>query len=313
MLKWLKSLPVPAPMTDWVILPVWSAMVRLSKPEVRIVTGGISFYALFAIFPIIYLTLTLLFSLLPHSVSDSLALTIDQVLTSAVAPLKQADLTTIRDATPQGLTIRAFLAILIVFYTASSGAKAAITGIRMVAGSEKRTNIIRFQGVSMLMTTLLILLVWLLGALQLLMSFITERQGFIAFELAESISNIASQLWVGKFFACLAIFFLIISLSLHGRVNSGRSMLCGAAAGALAWSVVTWAYHLYLKVSVLDTFYGALASVILGFIWLILSVSSLLLGAALSVEWAHRVAERQRKAAAISPTKPDESAPQNDA
>ena len=286
---WLKKLPLPGPVTDWAVLPLWHAILWLSKPEVRIVSGGISFYALFSIFPLIYLTLALLFSLLPHDLSESLASTVDQILVSAVAPLKQADLTVIRDATPQGLTIRAFIAILIVFYTASSGAKAAITGIRMVAGSEKRSNIIRFQGVSLLMTTLLILLVWLLGALQLLMSFVTERQGFIAFDLAEDISDLASQLWIGKFLACFAIFYLIISLSLYGRISSGRAMTAGAAAGAFTWSLATFAYHLYLRVSVLDTFYGALASVILGFIWLLVSVSSLLLGAALSVEWSSRI------------------------
>lgn len=288
---WLEKLPLPAPVRVWILLPLWHAILRLSKPEVRIVSGGISFYALFSVFPLIYLTLALLFSLLPHDLSEGLSSTIDQVLISAVAPLKQADLTVIRDATPQGLTIRAFIAILIVFYTASSGAKAAITGIRMVAGSEKRSNIIRFQGVSLLMTTLLIIMVWLLGALQLLMSFVTERQGIVAFELAENISRFASQLWIGKFLACFAIFYLIISLSLYGRISSGRAMTAGAAAGAFSWSIATWAYHLYLKVSVLDTFYGALASVILGFIWLLVSVSSLLFGAALSVEWSSRVAE----------------------
>lgn len=286
---WLEKLPLPKPVRDWLVIPLWHAIARLSKPEVRIVSGGISFYALFSIFPLIYLTLTLLFSLLPHGLSENLSQTVNQVLISAVAPLDQADLTTIREATPQGLTVRAAIAILIVFYTASSGAKAAITGIRMVAGSEKQTNIIRFQGVSMLMTTLLILLVWMLGAVQLLLSFITERQGSIAFELAETISAIASRLWIGKFVAAFAIFYLIISLSLHGRISSGRAMTAGAAAGALSWSVVTWAYHLYLKVSVLDTFYGALASVILGFIWLLVSVSSLLFGAALTVEWSLRI------------------------
>lgn len=297
MQSWIEKLPLPNALRVWILLPLWHAIMRLSKPEVRIVSGGISFYALFSVFPLIYLTLTLLFSLLPHDLSESLSNTIDQVLISAVAPLKEADLTTIRDATPQGLTIRAVIAVLIVFYTASSGAKAAITGIRMVAGSEKRSNIIRFQGVSLLMTTLLIILVWLLGALQLLMSFITERQGFIAFELAENISTFASKLWLGKFLACFAIFYLIISLSLYGRINSGRAMALGAAAGALSWSVATWAYHLYLKVSVLDTFYGALASVILGFIWLLVSVSSLLLGAALSVEWSTKIAARKAREA----------------
>ena len=47
MLKWIKKLPVPQPVRHWVISPLWCAIVRLSKPEVRIVTGGISFYALF--------------------------------------------------------------------------------------------------------------------------------------------------------------------------------------------------------------------------------------------------------------------------
>ncbi|HCX11797.1 MAG TPA: YihY/virulence factor BrkB family protein, partial [Hyphomonas sp.] len=97
----------------------------------------------------------------------------------------------------------------VVFYTASSGAKAAITGIRMVAGSEQRTRIIRFQGVSILMTALLILSVWILGALQLILSLITEWEGYIAFELAQTVSDIASTLWLGKGIACFAVFYLI--------------------------------------------------------------------------------------------------------
>ena len=112
MQTWLEKLPMPRLVLDWLILPLWHAILRLSKPEVRIVTGGISFYALFSVFPLIYLTLALLFSLLPHDVSDSLSQTVDQVLTSAVAPLSQADLTTIRESTPQGLTLHWFAEVL---------------------------------------------------------------------------------------------------------------------------------------------------------------------------------------------------------
>lgn len=287
--NWLDKLPMPKWLRYWIVDPLWCALVRLSKPEVRIVTGGISFYALFSIFPIIYLTLTLLFALLPADLSQQLGDTVDQVLVSAVAPLTQADLETIHNATPQGVTLRALLAVMVVFYTASSGAKAAITGIRMVAGSERRTRIIRFQGVSILMTALLIMMVWILGAAQLILSFITERDGFIAFDVAQTVSDIAEQLWLGKWLACFAIFYLIIALSLHGRIKGNRAKAMGAAAGAVSWLIVTWGFHLYLSFSSLDTFYGALASVILGFIWLTLSVSSLLFGAALAVEWATRI------------------------
>ncbi len=288
--NWFDRLPIPPILKNWIVVPVWRAFVRLSKPEVRIVTGGISFYALFSIFPIVYLTLTLLFTLLPRDLSTQLGATIDQVLISAVAPLSKADLDTIRGAaTPSGLTLRALLAVIVVFYTASSGAKAAITGIRMVTGSEGRTRIIRFNGVSILMTALLILAVWLLGATQLILSFVTEHQGDVAYDVARQVSVLASRLWLGKWIACFAVFYMIIGLALHGRLKGNRAKVAGAAAGALAWVIATWGYHLYLKITSLDTFYGALASVILGFIWLATSVSSLLLGAALTVEWAARM------------------------
>ncbi|KCZ90742.1 YihY/virulence factor BrkB family protein [Hyphomonas johnsonii] len=285
----IDRLPLPHLVKYWLLVPLWGALVRLSKPEVRIVTGGISFYALFSIFPLVYLTVTLLFALLPADLSRQLSDTIDQVLVSAVAPLSKADLDTIRGATARSLTLQAIGAVIVVFYTASSGAKAAITGIRMVTGSERRSKIIRFNGVSILMTALLILAVWLLGALQLMASFITENRGFIAFDLAQRLSELASQLWLGKGLACFAIFYMIIALSLHGRMKGHRAKVAGAAAGALAWLAATWGFHIYLKFSALDSFYGALASVILGFIWLSVTVSSLLLGAALAVEWASRL------------------------
>ena len=129
------------------------------------------------------------------------------------------------------LNYAALLAVIVVFYTASSGAKAAITGIRMVTGSERATKIIRFQGVSILMTALLILAVWILGALQLMASFITENEGYIAFDLAQGLSDIASRLWLGKGLACFAIFYMIIALSLHGRIKGNRAKAAGAAAG----------------------------------------------------------------------------------
>ena len=265
--------------------------MRLSRPDIRIVTGGIAFYALLSVFPIVYLTLTLLFALLPDSLSSDLANTIDQILLSAVTPLTEADLDTIRKATPHGLTLRAILTLLFIFYTASSAAKAAMTGIRMVAESQRRTKIINFHGTSMIMTTLLILLVWLLGAFQLLLTFVGASTNYVSMEVAADLSALADRLWVSKFGAAFAVFYLIIGFSLHRSSASARAKAMGAAAGAAAWVGVTWAYSVYLSFSVLDTFYGALASVILGLIWLTASVSSLLLGAALAVEWGRLIAQ----------------------
>lgn len=270
----------------WAWRPVWHAIVRLTQPQVRIVSGGIAFYALFSIFPLIYLTLTLLIAILPAEISVQIAGSIQQMLASNVAPLEANEVNIISALTPQGLTFRAVVAIVIVAITAISGAKAVITGIRMITDTERRSGLIGFQGVSLAMTGSLILLVWTLGAAQLAVTIFQQGQAGEAGRFAGEIAALASTLWITKWVASFAVFYLLIALSLRGCGFNAKALAAGAATGALAWLGITWAFQLYLRLSVLDTLYGALASVILGFIWLTLSVMALLLGAALAAEWS---------------------------
>jgi len=270
---------------EWAWRPLWRAIVRLSQPQVRIVSGGIAFYALFSIFPLIYLTLTLLIAILPAEISSQIAGSIEQMLATNVAPLDGDEVNIIAALTPQGLTFRAVVAIIVVAITAISGAKAVITGIRMITDTERRGGLIGFQGVSLAMTAALILLVWTLGAAQLVVTIFQQGDAGEAGRFAGQIAALASTLWITKWIASFAVFYLLIALSLRGHGFSARAIAAGAATGALAWLGLTWAFQLYLRLSVLDTLYGALASVILGFIWLTLSVMALLLGAALAAEW----------------------------
>lgn len=269
----------------WAWRPLWRAIVRLSQPQVRIVSGGIAFYALFSIFPLIYLTLTLLIAILPAEISSQIAGSIEQMLATNVAPLDGDEVNIIAALTPQGLTFRAVVAIIVVAITAISGAKAVITGIRMITETERRGGLIGFQGVSLAMTAALILLVWTLGAAQLVVTIFQQGDAGEAGRFAGQIAALASTLWITKWIASFAVFYLLIALSLRGHGFSARAIAAGAATGALAWLGLTWAFQLYLRLSALDTLYGALASVILGFIWLTLSVMALLLGAALAAEW----------------------------
>ncbi|MCI4644873.1 MAG: YihY/virulence factor BrkB family protein [Hyphomonadaceae bacterium] len=271
----------------WLWRPIWRAFLRLSRPQVRVVSGGIAFYALFSIFPLIYLTLTLLIAVLPAEISSQIAGSIEQLLAANVAPLDADEVDIISSLTPQGLTFRALIAIIIVGITATSGAKAVITGIRMIADVDRRRGLIAFQGASLIMTAALILLVWTLGAAQLIVTIFQQGEAGSAGRFAGQVAALASTLWITKWVASFAVFYLLTALSLRGCGLSGRALAGGSATGALAWLGLTWAFQLYLSLSVLDTLYGALASVILGFIWLTLSVMALLFGAALAVEWTH--------------------------
>jgi membrane protein len=269
------------------IEPARRAVVRLFRPDVRIVTGGIAFYALFSIFPLIYLTLTLLTLVLPPELARQLAAPISDFFTRAAPSLTGAEVATIRELTPVGISLRAFSALVLVLITATSGAKAAITGIRMIAGTEDRTRFARFQGASLLLTGALVLMVWLMGALQLAVTVIGEAAGDEMGRFAGEIAALADGLWISKGIAGFAVFYLILVLALRGHVERGtKAIAAGALAAAAAFMLATFLFQLYLDYSVLGTLYGALASVILGFVWLSASVMSLLLGAALATEWA---------------------------
>lgn len=268
-----------------ILSPGWRAVKRLFAPEVRIVTGGIAFYALFSIFPMIYLLLTFMGIFLPEGVAARLAQPISDILSQGLEPLSADEITMIGDLTPQGLTLRALFAVVLVLFTAISGAKAAITGIRMIAGSVKQSGVFKFNGVSLLMTAVLILAVWVLGATQLIMAAAMKENGPLSLRLVGDVATLVDTLWVSKWVGSFVVFYIIIGLSLRGHISGGRAKAAGAAMAALAWLGVTFLFQLYLQYSVLDTLYGALASLILAFVWLTISVNCLLLGAALSVEW----------------------------
>lgn len=266
-------------------MPIWDAVVRLAQPDVRIVTGGIAFYALFSVFPLVYLTSTLLFALLPTELGADLAISINSVISSNVVPLRATDVNTVSALAPQNITLKVGLALILVVWAAMAGTKAMITGVRMIAGSDRPSGVLRFQGISLILAAVLILFVWVLGASQIILTIVRNQEGGLALQFAQEIAAIASALWFTKWGAVFAVFYLILAVSLNGRISKGWPMVLGASAGAVAWIGVTYGFQLYLKYSALDTLYGALASVIIGFIWLTLSVNALLLGAALATSW----------------------------
>lgn len=260
--------------------------MRVTRPEVRIVTGGIAFYALFAIFPLIYLTLTLLTIFLSRDVAASLAQPISDFFSEGMQPLSGSDVAAIRELTPTGLTFRAIGAIMLVLFTATSGAKALITGIGMIAGIGRRRRFARFQGASLVLTAALILGVWLIGAVQLALTAISQPEYGVAATLARDGAQYADALWISKGIASFVVFYLILSLCLRGHGLRMRAIIAGAGAATLGWLGVTLLFQIYLNVSALSTLFGAVASVILGFVWLSATVMSLLTGAALAVEWS---------------------------
>lgn len=287
-------------MESWranLLVPVRRAVIRLFRPDVRIVTGGIAFYALFSIFPLIYLTLTLLTVFLPKDLAAQLATPISNFFTQNVEPLTRAEFETIQKMTPAGLSLRAIGALILVLITASSGAKAAITGIRMIAGTQWRSRFARFQGVSLLLTGALVMMVWLLGALQLTVSVMSQGGAAPMGKFASEIAALADTLWISKAIGGFAVFYVILVLSLRGHIQKGtRAIAAGAAAATVAFIFVTFLFQLYLNYSVLGTLYGALASAILAFIWLSASVNSLLLGAALAAEFSQAWGEEDVEA-----------------
>lgn len=190
-------------------------------------------------------------------------------------------------------------ALILVLITVTVVAKAAITGFQMIAGTAGRTGFARFQGVSLLLTGSLVFLVWLLSLLQLIITVISAGGGYEIGQFTGEIAAVADTLRISRVVAGFAIFYLILELSLGGYLNRvTKAIAAGAAAGTVAFVFVAFLFQLYLCYSVLGALYGALASLIFGFVWPSARVMLLLLGAALAAEWSQAWGEDGADAAA---------------
>jgi len=268
-------------------------------------TGGVSFFAMLAIFP----TLAILIGLFSVLSDPNQAMREGQAL-STLIPAGARDLFLHELArlisTPHlALSTQSGLALVITIYASHRGFKALLAGLSFIHDEDEPHGFVGFNLIAFFV------LVATFGALAVISSvFFTLRILGSAFELRplRGVSWLFSE-WTWASASLTLGLALIYRFAMSRRPVVWSASLIGGLAAAALCLFASWAIAFYVEgIAHLGATYGSLATVIVFLIWLSWNVNAIFYGGALATEVEVAInahAPKPQKA----PRKPDAKGP----
>jgi len=283
--RWIPSIDYnPAHWLAGAVRLVGRSLKRLWGRDVMLYTGGVSFFALLAVFPALAISIGVYSLMLTPEQATTQAGAFAQILPANVQLIFQNELIRLAHAPPRAVSLQSAFAVLIGLYAAHRGIKALIAGLSFIHADDDEAKTHSFVQINILaFTTLLAALV--------MMSILSGV--FLAVRLLASTLHMYPLRGVSWFYSewTWALFGLALGLTLIYRyAMSPKPVVWYASiAGGLAAAVVSlaasWASAFYVKqFAHFGATYGSIAAVVVMLIWLSWTVNALFFGAALATE-----------------------------
>ncbi|QBQ55748.1 YhjD/YihY/BrkB family envelope integrity protein [Nitrosococcus wardiae] len=263
----------------------WRVLDQLSQNNVLIVSAGVAFYALLAIFP----TLAALVSIYgvlanPADVEAQLTL-LDDVIPAEAWEILRSQLHTLTSQSTTILSLSALLGVLLTLWSARLGTGALMTALNIVYKEEEKRSWIRFNLMALLLTLGEIL--FSVAALSLIVALPTLL-GYIG--LGEETKVLL--IWLR--WPLLAV-IVIIALAILYRFGSSRRaprwewVSIGAVVATLLWILVSALFSFYVShFGSYNETYGSLGAVVSLMLWFWLTALTVLIGAEFNAEMEHQ-------------------------
>ncbi|PTV95237.1 membrane protein [Rhodobacter aestuarii] len=260
-------------------------MQRLSQTNIFLISAGVAFYAMLAVFPGLTATISIWSTVAdPIVIRDYLGVADNFIPPEAYAIL-DAQVSGLvngpRDAVGWGTVI----SILFALWSARAGVDALIKGLNLIHGSETRTT---FFGLvfGYFMTVALV------GVMLAAMATIVAVPVIVNYLPFHATMN-----WLLTWFPWLAMVGLMLSVlgvlyrfAPYKPVRRDPFFSWGAVVATFLWGAASLGLTYYLaNFGSYNKVYGSLGAVIALLMWLYLGAFSVLFGAALNAEQAERV------------------------
>lgn len=258
---------------DWRSFPI-----RLSRLRISRMASSISYYLVFAMFPLILL----IFSAVAVF-GDELIRTVSQSIDlKDFIPQPIIDFITLIYEQARGSnTISAVsVSIISLLWAASKGINAIVISMRQIYHTdEKRPLFIVTRFISVILTIVVMLFIVsimiVLAFSEAVLSRLVHWTGIV----------IENRYWIrtGSFitgYAILLLTFWLIYYFSAARRTKGRHALLAASVVALAWVLTSYIFSLYVSRSTSINVYGGMTGIVILLLWLYVCTYALLLGAA---------------------------------
>ena len=260
------------------VAAVWG---RISDGHFGLISAGVAFYAMFAVFPGLAASVAI-WSMVadPAIISEYLEVG-EKFLPEDAAVLIHDQVMGLLTTPRTTLGWATFVSLMIALYSARAGVSALITGLHVVNRAQPR-GWIRGWIVDTFLTLALIMAVLVGLATIVLVPLVFQ---YVDFGLPGD-WFLSVLPWTAMFVLVLSCLSILYRFGPNLPAETGRPWVSvGVVVAALTWSAVSFAFSAYLaNFDSYNRIYGSIGAVVALLMWLYLGVLAVLLGGAVNAE-----------------------------
>jgi membrane protein len=260
---------------------LWRVKDRISRDNLSIISAGVAYYALLAIFPAL-IALVGLYGLAfdPHQVQDHLS-SLTAVLPGEAATLIADQLAEVTSMEKSSLGVGSIAAILLALWSASAGMRTLMTALDVAYGEEEERGTLKFYGTSLLLT-----LGAVLGGLIAIATIVAVPVALEFLGLGSTVDNIVSYArWPLLAVVMLAGLAIVFRYGPSRSKPQWRWVTWGAVLATLLWIGGSALFSLYVtRFGDYNKTYGSVGAVVILMTWFLLTAYVFLIGAEVNAE-----------------------------
>ena len=257
------------------------ALTRLWGRDVMLYVGGVSFWIMLAVFPLLVIAIGLYGMLSAPDQVAAQAEILARMLPGDARGIFESELQRLAHAPSGALSTQSIVALVVGGYAAHRGFKALLAGLSFIHDEENQRG---FLGFNIMALIVLIAALVLMGLVSV--AFLSLRVMAVAldFRPLAGISWLFSE-WTWTSVGLVLAMSLIYRYAMSREPVAWRASLAGGVAAAGPGLCFSWLCAFYVEqIAHLGATYGSVATVVVFLIWLSWNVNALFFGGALATE-----------------------------
>ena len=257
------------------------AFGRLWGRDVMLYVGGVSFFALLAVFPAVALLVTFYKVVLNLGLGIEQAAALADVVPRGARSLFREEIVRLTEAPVRAVSAQSALALVIGAYAAHRGFKAVLAGLTFIHDETDHHGFLRFNLLAFIVAVCAFALFTAVSGAVLTIRLMHETTTQEPFE-----GTGLDTEWLWACLGLMAGLTLLYRFAMsHSRKVPWRASIGGGVAAAILSIFASWACAYYVnEVVELGATYGSVGAVVVFLIWLSWNVNAVFFGGALATE-----------------------------
>lgn len=267
---------------DFTSLAFWGRLAgrafrRSWGRDVMLYTGGVSFFALLAVFPAVAILIGFYKVVLSTGQTTEQAAALADVLPHAARTIFENEVQRLTSQSARSISAQSGLALLIGGYAAHRGFKALLAGLNLIHDEAEPHGFLRFNLLALIVAVFAFILFTIVSG-----AVVTSRLMSHASEAGASLLLDGVLSTAGLLIGLTCLYRYAMS---HSARVAWRAALAGGAAATLLSATFSWLCVIYVEQIVeLGAIYGSVGAVVVLLIWLSWNVNAVFYGGGFATE-----------------------------